>query len=110
MWIDKGRNYQKNPHKRIDSVLVSNVSFISSCVLKDILEKKKMREPTSGTAFYFKATFILKAVVFHLSLCFPCPSYQLILHLAESDRNQNSNGMRKINVYFSFTLKLSKDK
>lgn len=69
-----------------------------------------MREPTSGTAFYFKATFILKAVVFHLSLCFPCPSYQLILHLAESDRNQNSNGMRKINVYFSFTLKLSKDK
>lgn len=40
-----------------------------------------------------------------LSLCFLYPFYQLILHLAENDRNQNNDGVSKINVYFSFTLK-----
>ena len=65
----------------------------------------KIREATSGTTFYFKATFRPTAVVFNLSLCVLYPFYQLILHLAENDRNQNNDGVSKINVYFSFALK-----
>lgn len=61
-----------------------------------------MSEATSGTTFYFKATFRPTAVIF---MIFFYPFYQLILHLAENDRNQNNDGVSKINVYFSFTLK-----